>query len=399
MFSIYSALRRKFTGILVNAALKLLCLLLPAKRTRTALEGRKKLLVVRLDRVGDFILWLDAARELRALYPPERYEITLLGSKAWVALGQGCGLFDRVWTFDRRLFNQSRVYQLGVVSLVRKGCFDVAIQPTYSREYAGDKIIQLSGAVERIGSAGDFSNMTPGQKLIQDKWYTRVLPAADEPLMELVRNAEFMRELGCRDFKARVPEFPGGALQPLDMVTGDYYILSLGANWPGRRWPVENFRELAKRVYGATGWAGVVCGSMDEKKLGDALAEGLDMPVINLSGRTSLGQLAYVVSRSRFVVTNETGTIHIAAAVSTPSVCILGGGHYGRFMPYPAGIGNGGPLPLPVNMDMDCFGCNWKCKYAVPDGEPVPCIAGITVDMAWDAVEPLLRGRRDGQHR
>jgi ADP-heptose:LPS heptosyltransferase len=90
------------------------------------------------------------------------------------------------------------------------------------------------------------------------------------------------------------------------------------------------------------------------------------------------------------VVSNETGAAHLAAAVETPVVCLLGGGHYGRFVPYPEEYRAKAPAPLPVVHTMDCFGCDWRCIYPVAKGKPTPCIERISVDAVWGAIERLI---------
>ena len=81
--------------------------------------------------------------------------------------------------------------------------------------------------------------------------------------------------------------------------------------------------------------------------------------------------------------------IHIAAAVKTPSVCILGGGHFGRFLPYPKNL-LGQCEQIVVYKKMDCYGCNWNCVYTKRRNEVVPCVQQIDVDMVIKAVHELL---------
>ena len=83
--------------------------------------------------------------------------------------------------------------------------------------------------------------------------------------------------------------------------------------------------------------------------------------LINLCGSTNLSQLIGVISSARLLLSNETSAIHIAAATSTPSVCLLGGGHFGRFVPYPSSAPM--PHPIPVYYSMPCFNCNWQCIH------------------------------------
>ncbi len=77
---------------------------------------------------------------------------------------------------------------------------------------------------------------------------------------------------------------------------------------------------------------------------------------VNLSGKTTLLQAAAILRRCRLAVGAETALAHIACAVSTPNVVLLGGGHFGRFMPYSA-------LTTVACLPLACYGCDWKCKY------------------------------------
>jgi hypothetical protein len=67
----------------------------------------------------------------------------------------------------------------------------------------------------------------------------------------------------------------------------------------------------------------------------------------------------------------------------------VGGGHFGRFVPYPDLPGQTNNLKE-VFHKMPCYGCNWKCIYPINEGEPAPCIANISVDAVWEKVVPLL---------
>ena len=117
-------------------------------------------------------------------------------------------------------------------------------------------------------------------------------------------------------------------------------------------------------------------------------------PLLNWVGRTSLPGLAAVLAHAELLVGNETSAIHVAAAVGTPAVCILGGGHYGRFMPYLVEQRDGRPLPVAAVHRMGCFGCDWRCVYHPPREAPVPCIEQLTVEDVWAAVHGVLLQKR-----
>jgi ADP-heptose:LPS heptosyltransferase len=281
---------------------------------------------------------------------------------------------------------------LKLLRKIYKAGFDIAIQPTYSREFSyGDAIIRISGAKERIGSIGDYCNIRPLEKKISDKFYTRLIPAIQCPLMELKRNAEFVCGLDMR-VHAGLPDISpaiDGMKNPLNTVS-DYYVLFPGASRSGKQWPIDRFTALSNKIYGKYGLTGVICGSPAEQDLVQELILHINVPIINMTGKTNLVNLAVIIRNALFLVANDTSAIHIAAAVSTPGFCILGGWHYGRFIPYDIENKMEKPLPIPITHEMDCSGCNWRCQYPYEKSGPVPCIEKISVDEVFSVIEDKI---------
>ena len=369
-----------------------LTLLFP-RRTNEGIKER--ILLVKLDAIGDFILWLDAAKALRELFPAIKYEVMLLGNRTWSSLAEALPYFDTVWSIDRQKFFKNPVYRFKMLKKIRKAGFDIVVQPTFSREFLyGDAVVRVSGAEKRVGSQGDSSNIKPWQKQISDRRYTQLIPTTKKPLMELERNAEFMRGLGLSEFKADIPELAILNHTPLGINTKDYYVLFPGAGAEFRQWPLSRFSDLARRIYRITGWIGIICGGPGMETLGKILEQNTDIPLQNWAGRTSLQELIAIIARAHILVGNETSAVHIAAAVSTPSVCIVGGGHYGRFIPYCLETETKKPLPVDVVHKMDCFGCNWRCIYSIPKGTSAPCMGKISVNVVWNSVAKILKGRK-----
>lgn len=355
-------------------------------------EAENKILIIRLDAIGDFILWLDSAQHFRKIYPDKK--IILLGNHAWTELAKKLPFWDEVWGLDRLKFIRNLPDRFHLLRKVRKADFDVVIQTTYSREFLyGDAIVRISGTRETIGSVGDCSNIRPIEKKISDRFYTQLIPANPQPLMELKRNAEFMCGLGM-SMKAGLPDLSlalNGVNNPLDNVVNDYYVLSSGASRSDKQWPMTSFAGLADKIYRQCGLTAVVCGSLEEQGLAELLISQIDVPVMNMTGKTNLVELAVIIKDASFLVGNDTSAIHFASAVSTPAFCLLGGGHYGRFMPYDIESKTEKPLPVAIIHQMDCFNCNWQCRYFIKDNEPVPCIEKISVDEVFAALQPLLK--------
>lgn len=343
-------------------------------------------LIIKLDAIGDFILWLDSAKEFRNLYPDKK--IVLCANEAWSNLAECFQYWDKVIAVDKNRLCTGLLYRIRILTFIRKQSFKVAIQPTFSREYfAGDSLIRSSGAEHRIGSQGNLSNIIEKDKAISDTWYTKLIPADVAPLMELRRNAEFMRGLG-------VENFPGGIAKveklmdlPCELKPEKpYYVIIPGSLWKYKMWPASKFAELVTRNSKLFGWHVVLCGSLEEKSVCDKIADlsGCEA-IINLAGKTSLVELFEVIRGAKMLVGNDSSAIHIAAATGTPSVCILGGGHFGRFLPYEIDNKESSPLPTPVFEKMDCYGCGWQCVYHIKRNQPFPCVNMVKVDQVESA--------------
>ena len=351
-----------------------------------------RVLLVRLDAIGDFVLWLDAAKEYRRIYPKSHCHITLLGDRTWIRLAERLKWFDAVIPFDRRKLVLSPFYRYDLLRRLRRLGFCTVIQPTFSRDFLwGDSVVRIPGARERIGSTGDPEHVGGLERAIGNRWYTRLIPATEEPLMELERNAEFLRGLGLEDFRAGVPDLSSLVTPRPKELRGYYYVLLPGSLRPRKCWPLDRFEEIARRIHRATGWAGIVCGGPGEEHLGEALASGAGVPIQDWVGRTTLTDLIGIAAGAGLVFGNDAAGIHIAAAVSTPAVCVVGGGHPERFFPYRPEKEPNGPLPVSVVESMDCFGCSWVCVHRIRKGQPAPCIVAVSVDSAWDAVNQMIR--------
>ncbi|MDF1535902.1 MAG: hypothetical protein P1S46_05290, partial [bacterium] len=170
-------------------------------------RGRKKVLVVRLDAMGDLVLFTDALRAIRERYPSESWELTLAVNAMWTGLLTGQGFADHVLPLDRSRFLSSVKYRYSIAREVRSNRFDLALNPTRSREaMLGDALIRLSMAPERIGWEAGADNISTAGRIMSDRWYTRLFPAREPDLMELERNAMFVRLLGSEEFEASMPK-------------------------------------------------------------------------------------------------------------------------------------------------------------------------------------------------
>jgi len=358
----------------------------------SSVRAKSNVVVIKLDAIGDFILWLDSAKEFKKKFPTEK--ITLIANSVWADLAERLPLWDEVWAIDVRRLRDTLYsrYRAGLLRELRRRSFASAIQPTFSREFlVGDALIRASGAPIRTGSTGDSYNITEQQKKISDRWYTRLLPASRKPMTELMRNAEFVRNFGVEDFQPSAPALPKVALLPDRLRIGKpYAILFPGAGWAGRQWPPGRFAEVGNYLRHEMGLVTAICGAAEESALCKEVADGMSQPVANFAGQTSLSEFVELVRGAELLVGNETSAIHIASAVGTPSACVLGGGHHGRFLPYASVSGDHKVPELALHL-MPCFGCDWRCTQPHHAGSAMPCIEGVSVQDVLLAIKRAMK--------
>ena len=351
----------------------------------------KLILIIRQDAIGDFVIWLDTAKEYRSLYPPDKYKIVLVGNKIWCDLAEELPYWDKVISLDVKQFKSFSSYRRNILRKVRSLGAQIAVQPTFSREfYHGDSLVRASNAFQKVSSAGDMSNRNKLKKWLADCWHTELIPASQGQMSELERNAEFFSSLSRMAHFAKFPKLYLPKIKlPQNYAKNKFYVMIPGASADMKKWPVMFFSTLAEKIYRNTGWNGLICGTKNEYHLGEQILKTCTAPLENIAGKTELVELSGFLSQSQLIITNDTGTAHISSAVGTSTVCILGGGHFGRFVPYPDLPGQTNKIKA-VFHKMHCYGCNWECVYTFNDGEPAPCIANVSVDEVWEEVEKII---------
>jgi len=346
--------------------------------------------LVRLDNIGDFFLWLDSARQLRDFYHGKR--IVLVANQAFADFARTLPYWDEVVPVDVAGLERSLAYRWKTFGMLRGMGVETVVQPVFSRVFmTGDAVVRILGAEKRIGSAGDLSNIAGWEKKIADRWYTDLVPARPEPKTELERNAEFLHGLGLVPAPVSLANLP----EPMGMGKArrfefPYLILFAGASWSGKIWPLDLFAQCADEVHARHGWKAVICGGFADVPNAEKIRNGIGShQAVNVAGQTNLVELVELIRGAQAFIGNDTSGIHIAAAVGVPAVCILGGGHFGRFLPYPSSIE--GPKPVAVFHAMACYGCNWNCSQPYIRGEAVPCIRSVGVQEVMAALERALQ--------
>ena len=360
-----------------------LALAVPVVRTQ---PEKPVVLLIRVDAIGDFVLWLDTAKEYRKLYPSEEYRIVLVGNKLWGELAESLPYWDEIIAIDPNTLKSRLWYRRETLRRIRSLNAVVAIQPTYSSDiYLGDSLVRASAAKERIGFTGDLSNSNLFKAWLSRRWYTRRISASLEPKHELERNAEFLGELFGVPHQSQMPQLSiGFDTKPC----GDYFVVVPGAGRTLKEWPLSSFVAVLNQIQMQWGWHALIIGGSKDEFLGSKLQQHATGHVKNLAGKQSLSEVARLLKDARLVISNDTGAAHMATAMKVTTICILGGGHYGRFMPYPKSIH---PENLAVvHHHMPCYSCNWGCIYSISEHDAAPCVSKVTPESVLDMVDQLI---------
>jgi lipopolysaccharide heptosyltransferase II len=177
-----------------------------------------------------------------------------------------------------------------------------------------------------------------------------------------------------RGSQPMVAVFPGGGSNP-------------GMELTAKRWPLERYRELVRRLVHELDMQVLLIGGKDDAVLNQALLEGLDVPeqsVLNIAGTTTFGQLAAQLEVCALFIGNDSSPMHLAAAVNIPVIAIFGPTSPQEYGPY--------PLDDPRHIALWHHPTGQPCFFMgqVRTCTNCTCMQTVTVDEVWQAVQRLI---------
>jgi ADP-heptose:LPS heptosyltransferase len=262
------------------------------------------------------------------------------------------------------------------------------IQPRASRAlWLEDAIARVCGIPCRIGSTGTLLRANETQRRWGNRYYSRLIAIDDRARThESLRNEQFAQGLTGHLPTGLELERPAAGA-----VTQTTLLVALGAGARGRVWPIDKLAKLVAHIARAhSGVRVVVAGTKADALDAARLRQLSNVPFESRVGNTNLRQFVDLVASADVTVCNESAAYHIARAYGRHVVCLLGGGHYGTFVPYPASFASGEGSCHDVAVQLSCFGCNWRCIHPRPQSGAYRCIDEITADAAIAAVDAVL---------
>ncbi len=358
------------------------------------LKKRRGLLVIRMDGIGDMVLFRRVLDHYAAAFAVTREDITILGCTSWETIADVVFAGYRVKVIDEHAFARRPIYRFAVSLWVRGLAPKASVCDSYFRRaLMADSLAWVADAPRQVTSLPYINEPTRSEFLFYMSQGAEVINTGDYPTHEVVRHYRFVSAVGGKTVQPRPPRIPWRNSKPPIEDGAPYVVLNPGSNEPGRRWPLAGYLGLAER-FRKKGLRVVFVGVAEENP-DDARREALagKPGIIDLTGRTTLAELLDLMKGAACVIGNDSGPAHLSIALGAPTVVVVGGGHFGCFVPYPADV-------APENArfvyeEMECYHCLWRCPKRAGKNDVFPCIDAVSEDMVWNQARALLTPCRD----
>ncbi len=334
------------------------------------------ILIVKLSAIGDVIHALPVAGALKQHFPQAR--ITWVVEKPAYDLLTNNPHIDEIIIFDKPRFKSLAGLMRNAPLFVRElrsRQFDLALD--LQGLFKSAAIAFLSGAPSRYVycNAREYSHLL-ARKACGSHTNGHIV----EQYLDVVR------ELGAHVTGAEWAIYPTEqeqqaahniASQAGLSFAKPYVVLAPGANWPNKRWPVNNFSRLADWLAGQNIQT-VIIGGPGDQELAEQIVTGAQSAPISIVGKTSLKQLAHIISNAKALVGGDTGPMHLAAALKTPVVALMG----------PTDTRRNGPYSQSENAlvtSFECHGC-WRRSCS----KELDCLSGIDIGSVQVVLQRLL---------
>jgi lipopolysaccharide heptosyltransferase II len=333
--------------------------------------------------LGDIVHSLPVLSALRTRFPAAR--ITWVVNTAYEPLIRNHPDLTDTLAFDRGVFRKgvwdSARYAAGFAAELRRRQFDLVID--LQGLFRTGLMCLATGSPRRIG----FANAREGSR----HTYTHTIRVPDANRIHAVdRYRRVAEALGAGDIPVRfhIPIDPvetAAVRAELGELPRPWVAAAVGAKWLTKRWPTSHFAESLRRAHAAFGGTALLVGTGDDAAMSREVMNGLIGPARDFTGRTSLPRLAALLAECDVMLANDTGPLHLAAALGVPCVAPYTCTRVRLHGPYTSM--NGG-----VETAVSCGGSYIKtCSNMV-------CMAELTPDRLWPQLAEVLHSWSQRQH-
>jgi len=323
-----------------------------------------RILVIRPGGIGDAVLLIPALRMLKRSFPDSK--VDMLCEKRNAGILEFAEMIDNIYLYDRGL---------DLMHCLRTR-FDIVID-TEQWHRLSAVIARLTGAETRIGFDTNERRKLFTHRIAysHDDYEADSFMRLLNPLLRDKPHFDPASPFGLVDWE------PSEQLEFSDLIKDSFITIFPGASVPERRWGGEKFGRVAKELY-LKGYGIVILGSRAEKE--DAQEIKVIAPeCIDLTGKTSLRDVTYILKKSELLITADSGLMHIAYAAGTPTVSLFGSGIESKWAPR-------GPAHFVINKRISCSPCT-RFGYTPRCKKNRECLSLITAEEIVAAAERMLR--------
>jgi heptosyltransferase-1 len=345
----------------------------------------ENILIVKLSAIGDVIHTLPALSAIRRRYPSAR--ITWLVEEAAADLIEGHPALDRVLVSKRKrwirgLSGPSR-YQhvkaaVSFLKELRDTRYDMVLD--FQASLKGGILIALARSNRKIGFGKGLEHQEHSTLFLNEK-----VPAADMEIHALTRGLMLLEHIGIPvdriEYKLPVSGRDRDEISQMLAEAGvdrDSKLVAINpvAQWDTKLWANRKFAALADMLIERYDVPVIFSGGPEDRSIIGEITAGMQHNALNFAGRTTLKGLAALYERAAFLVSTDTGPMHLGAAVGIPVVALFGPTAPWRTGPF----GEGHRV---VRTDCKCAPC-FKRRCGTTH-----CMDGITVEKVIAEIEQL----------
>lgn len=337
--------------------------------------------IVRIDGIGDYVIWHDCISAYKERFNGDNVLIICEESFHELALEED--LFCSIISFNLNKIKSSPRYAFSFFRKIKSIQSETVINSMRERDWYSDLICIAIASSNRIS----FSINNPGRPFLNyyNKHYKKQVECINCE-SEILANQIFTQEIILQDYKYGT--YPLIVRRESIINERDYTVISFTSSVLSKNWPIDRFAEIINSIPNNYKIVLTGYGKYDEmlaNKLESLLID--KYRVINIVGKTSIVDLVCVISKSSFVIGNDSAAVHIAAACHVPSLAITPGIEFKRFLPYPEEI-NYKYSPHVVANIMPCYNCKALCIY--PCQNPYECIRTVSVETVRSELLSIL---------
>jgi ADP-heptose:LPS heptosyltransferase len=299
---------------------------------------------------------------------------------------------------DYSKYRNNLFYRSLKINELLKLSLDCCITPMRSRDYfLTDSIAMRMKKKKSVTFTSDNSNRNQYEAYMERFIYDEFLDGYDSLSHEILSYELLLKKFEV-DLKSKIVDVVNVVRTNLQIkasppknIPKAYVVMNVGASMTYKRWPIGNYISLAQRIYQEYGFITLVMGGPAEKDL--QVMVGRYPYIINLILKTdSFELIANLIINATLVVSNDSFIGHYAVFLGVPTLSIVGGGHFGRFLPYPKKNFSIYENSYIIFERLPCYNCNWTCSKIDSElnNSAFPCIGNITVTNVLKMVRNIV---------